>query len=252
MNARAFPGLPMVLTLLLGLLSLPSGLAAEEKPDGPAPTAEALLARSIDYHDPEGRFLTRAHRLSFKETRPNGPDRLTTIVIDVPREYFLRAVEGPPKTAQLLDSEGCSLSVAGRPPTEEEIEEHGLTCDRTRMLRNYYTYLWGLPMKLRDPGTNLGPVKAATFDGKPAWEMRVTYDEGVGGDIWYVYFDPATAAMIGYRFYHDEAAGDGEVIVLSGEVEAAGLRLPAERAWTTHQDERYLGTDVLVKLEEGR
>ena len=52
-----------------------------------------------------------------------------------------------------------------------------------------------------------------------------------------------------YRFYHDEAAGDGEYIVLDGELEAAGLRLPKSRAWYIHKEDRHLGTDVLVALD---
>lgn len=52
--------------------------------------------------------------------------------------------------------------------------------------------------------------------------------------------------MIGYRFYHDEAAGDGEYILLSGERAVRGMRIPVERRWFTNADDRYLGTDTLV------
>jgi hypothetical protein len=115
-------------------------------------------------------------------------------------------------------------------------------------MRNYYSYLWGLPMKLQDPGTQLGRVTATKFEGRPVYDLRVTYDAGVGGDVWYFYFDQETYALVAYRFYHDEAKNDGEVIHLEGEVSALGMRLPRARTWYTHQDGRLLGTDTLVEM----
>lgn len=133
--------------------------------------------------------------------------------------------------------------------SEEERAEHRLSCETLRRMRDYYTYLWGLPMKLRDPGTHLGQVTATTFEERPVYDLRVTYDADVGRDVWYFYFDRESSALVGYRFYHDEAKNDGEVILLDGEVEAGGLRLPKRRTWITHADQRTLGTDVLLAVE---
>ena len=105
-------------------------------------------------------------------------------------------------------------------------------------------------MKLRDPGTRIDPqVLDTEFSGEPALALRVTYDPDVGSDIWYVYFDPTTSALVGYRFYYDEEANDGEYIELEGEVEGAGLRIPKARTWYTHGDNRLLGTDTLTRIE---
>jgi len=54
--------------------------------------------------------------------------------------------------------------------------------------------------------------------------------------------------MIGYRFYHDESANDGEYILLEGETTDGSVRLPKRRTWYTHKDDRLLGTDVLDRL----
>lgn len=105
-------------------------------------------------------------------------------------------------------------------------------------------------LKLRDPGTRLDPVPERTvFADRDVWALRVTYDEPVGSDTWYVYLDPETAALVGYRFYHDEAVGDGEWIVVDGEAEDEGLRLPRVRRWYTNADDTYLATDTLEELE---
>ena len=234
---------PIVLFASLTLLA-PSVLADEP------PSADDLLALSIAHHDPDGRFLTGSWCLELRETRPNASDRRTEILVDVPGERFrmLRAAEH--EVAGVIDGERCEMTLDGRSDvTEAEREGHGLSCERLRFMRNYYVYLWGLPMKLRDPGTHLGLVEETTFMGRPVYGLRVTYDAEVGGDTWYVYFDRDEAALVGYRFYHDEEKNDGEYIVLEGEHDAEGMRLPESRAWYTHQGERHLGTDILVSLD---
>ena len=115
---------------------------------------------------------------------------------------------------------------------------------------NYYVYLWGLPMKLLDEGTSLDPdAPSMDYQDKLVQAVRVTYDPEVGSDVWYFYLDNETHALVGYRFFHDEAKGDGEYITLDGMVEAAGLRLPKARSWYTNAEDRYLGTDTLISLD---
>jgi hypothetical protein len=55
-------------------------------------------------------------------------------------------------------------------------------------MRNYYT-LYGLPMKLTDPETIIDPVVVKKeFMGKEYLVLK--YEEGIGKDSWYFYFDP--------------------------------------------------------------
>ena len=131
--------------------------------------------------------------------------------------------------------------------TEQEAHDFRLTPERARSMRNYYTYLWGLPMKLRDPGTRISQQATdSRYQKKRVWEVRVTYDESVGKDTWYFYFDQETYALVGYRFYHDETANDGEYITLDEEVAVSSMRIPANRRWFVNADDRFLGEDVLV------
>lgn len=105
-------------------------------------------------------------------------------------------------------------------------------------------------MKLRDPGTIIDPkVKNKDFFGRKALEIRVSYDPSVGKDVWYFNFDPSSSALIGYRFYHDESANDGEYILFEGEATHRSVRIPPQRrTWYTHKEDRLLGTDVLNRL----
>ena len=150
---------------------------------------------------------------------------------------------------------GESLRVAVDGSTEiddQTLERLRLTRDGGMFWRDYFAYLAGLPMKLRDPGTILAPEPTSTeFLGRPVDSVRVTYDAEVGGDTWCFYFDPDTAELVGCRFYHDEAANDGEYIVFDGLIEADGLRIPQRRRWYVNADDRFLGEDVIESLVLG-
>lgn len=222
--------------------------AAERTPPGPPATGPELVEAAIAYHDPEGNWPRLRHTLVIDQSRPDGSERRATIHMDVARsDYSYR--EDTPDGLLIKGTAGgdCFASIGGQAPTEDQVTALRLDCPAIERMRNYYLYLWGLPMKLRDPGTHIDPaIGAGDFDGQPSRVARVTYDPEVGSDTWHFYFDPGSYRLIGYRFYHDEAAGDGEYILLSGEREVRGIRIPVERQWFTNTDDRYLGTDTLV------
>lgn len=212
-------------------------------------TPEALLARAIAYHDPQSRWFTRAHILTIRQSRPDGTVRDDRVVFDFPGDRFeYLSRRRPHRLLFVLEGDRCTtLALNGRTElSPEERKAYGLTCDRGRRYRDYFSYLWGLPMKLRDPGTRLHAVESGRFLDRQVLALRVTYDPQVGSDTWYFYFDPQSAALVGYRFYHDEAKNDGEYIVLSGEIESGNIRLPVVRRWYTNDGDRYLGTDSLM------
>jgi hypothetical protein len=231
------------------LLVLPSAGRAQA-----VPSAEELLAQAISWHDPEGQWAGGAWHLTISEARPEatGEAPLTYVEIDNGRGRFSWSAQR--EGARLggeLQGERCVLTLDGSTEVAPaDLEKHRLSCGRLRTIRNYYSYLWGLPMKLRDPGTRLDPVVQETsFEGRPVRALRVTYEAGVGSDTWYFYLDRERPALVGYRFFHDEAKGDGEYVVLDGEMADVGLRLPRQRAWYTNQERTHLGTDTLVRIE---
>jgi len=106
-------------------------------------------------------------------------------------------------------------------------------------------------MKLKDPGTHIANTfERKSFKGKEYLVLKVTYDESVGEDIWYVYINPETYAMEIYQFFKTDVNGNeietsGEYILLSGETVINGIKMPKNRAWFYNKDDLYLGTDIL-------
>ena len=207
-----------------------------------------LLEKAITYHDPQDQW--KSFRGSFQITMesPDRPLRKSTITLDLPRSYFKLEVEQKGTTASyVLEGDTCTLLLNGSSEyTEEEAKAARLSCDRGTLMKDYYTYLYGLPMKLRDPGTQLDPVvQRRSFKGSEYLVLKVTYEQNVGEDTWYFYFHPKTYALKVYQFFHDESKNDGEYILLEGEEMVQGIRMPKTRAWYMNKDNAYLATDTL-------
>ena len=212
-------------------------------------TGPELLEKAIAYHDPEGKWNTFQGHLRVIMDSPNRPERRSDIALDLPGSYFkLEEERAGVTTNYLLQKDSCSLALNGSKVfTEEEAKASRLSCDRARTMKDYYTYLYGLPMKLRDPGTQIDPeIQKKVFHGKGYLVLRVTYEQEVGEDTWYFYFNPETYAMEAYQFFHEEAKNDGEYILLSGEEVIQGIRMPKVRTWYYNKDDAHLGTDTLM------
>lgn len=229
-----------ILSLFIGLIGL--GLVAQDL------SAEAILKKSVAYHDPNGNWATFKGELSITMQTPNRPDRHTHLEWDFPREFFKSTVtQGGVTTQSQWEKGRCTHWYENSTSFSDAIaQKHRLNCTITTKMRNYYTYLYGLPMKLKDPGAQLDPkVLRRKLNGETFLCLRVTYTEEVGKDTWYFYIDPESYQLRHYQFYHNESEGDGEYILLSGEEIIQGIRMPKTRAWYTNADDRYLGTDVL-------
>ena len=213
-------------------------------------TGQQLLDNAINYHDPDNIWKSFQSTIQVTMTTPDKKQRVSDIQIDIPRQVFqLDFDQDGNKISQRVEKSQCKLSFNGSTTiSAEDIEKHRLTCERAKLMKDYYTYLYGLPMKLKNPGTMISPkVERKKFKGKEYLVLKASYEEAVGEDIWYFYFDPNTYAMEVYQFFHDETKNDGEYILLTGEENASGVKMPKTRAWYYNKDDKYLGTDVLTK-----
>ena len=214
-------------------------------------SATEVIEKSIQYHDPQGLLNTKTWTMHYEDSRPDGSTRSSYFKFN-PTNYDFEMMRGTADKKIVLKVEEGQFEATLNGSTDytpEEAKANRLNQERATMMRDYYHYLWCMPMKLRDPGTIIhDKVKQVDFFGKPSLQVKVTYTPEVGEDIWYFYFNPTSMAMQGYRFYHDEAANDGEYITLDDEVVSNGVRIPQTRKWYTHKEAKFLGEDKLVRI----
>jgi len=220
----------LVSALALALAVVP--LARAEP--APLPTADALLEKVLKHHDPDDTWSSRLIEISARvrlterlATERGYAERTERIRIDNSSGRFhYSADRGPDR----IEIEGSGDELIARlngtsDISAEDRKTYRLEPDQLSGWRDYFIYMYGLPMKLRDPGTRMDPaVERAEFAGREVLSLRVTYDPEVGGDVWYFYVDPVTFALVGCRFFHVESDNDGEYLVFEGEVEGLGHR----------------------------
>lgn len=210
-------------------------------------TGNELLEKAIQFHDPNGNWNTFKGDFFVTMETPNNGVRKSKITIDLPNQYFsVLAKKDSISTAFIVDKENCSFSLNGKQNlSAEKKKKYSLNCERANLYKNYYTYLYGLPMKLKDEGTIIHQeVATKTFKDKEYLVLKVTYKQNIGKDTWYFYFNPKTFAMEVYQFFK-ETKDSGEYILLSGLETINAIKMPKVRAWYYNKDNNYLGTDIL-------
>lgn len=207
-----------------------------------------LLERSVAYHDPEHQWEQFDGTLEIVLSSPEQSDRLSEVYINLPGNIFaLKTIKDTVTTYRTWENGECTFSLNGNNKIHpDEMKLHRGDCERTEFMKNYYTYLYGLPMKLLDPGSRISDtVERRSFMDKEYLVLKVEYDPEVGQDTWYFYFNPETFALEAYQFYKDEATGEGEYILLEDILEVHQMKIPKNRSWYTNQG-IYLGTDRLT------
>lgn len=205
----------------------------------------------MKYHDPFNRWSTSSFNMTFDQSRPNAESIKTTVKFKNAGNYFqiIQMKDGREIQRSISDNK-CSFDVNGSTEvSQEDVKKYRLSCDQIKRIRDYYVYLYGLPMKLTDEGTLVDQnVKINTFQGQDYLELKVTYNESVGKDTWYFYFNQDNYALSGYKFYHDEAINDGEYITLEGIFETNDIKIPKLRKWYVNKDNKFLGADDLISV----
>ena len=201
-------------------------------PDTGPLSGKELIKKSITYHDPEGKWNELQASFVIQDSLPAGRDsRFYEFSLDNKTGLFTYQIE-----SLHYQVNGDSVEII-----EGEIEK-----DRALRMRNYYGYLWGLPMKLMDQGTVIeDSAREETINGKSYRVVRVPYEK----DIWYFYLNPNNYRMEAYKFYQDEPNQKGEIIYLEGEKDFNGMKIPQNRTWYRTETPEFLGTDMLFEIK---
>jgi hypothetical protein len=211
-----------------------------------------LLKKTIAYHDPKGNWSKFKARLYFASTDSKGKEKNFELEMDNKTGYFcyITRQDGKEIVKGIMNGAAFFLIDGKKDLTEEERKIYKLTSENVKGTRDFYGYLYGLPMKLTDKGTIVDEtVRNEQLNGQSYPTLRVSYDAAVGKDNWFFYLDPKTSAMRGYRFNHGKPE-TGEYILLEDELTVNGVKLPKVRKWYFNKDDKFLATDNLVKAEK--
>ncbi len=211
-----------------------------------------LLKKVIAYHDPKGNWAKLKAKFYLSNTNRDGKENNFELELDNKTGYFCHISHKDGKEIVKGFSNGKEFFLVNNKKdfTEDDKKKYKLNSESVKGIRNFYGYLYGLPMKLKDAGVNVDEtVNTEEVNGKTYPTIRVSYDPAVGKDNWFFYCDPQTSALKAYRFNHGKPES-GEYILLEQEINISGIRLPKIRKWYLNKDNKYLGTDNLLKAEQ--
>ncbi|MDG1276113.1 MAG: DUF6503 family protein [Algoriphagus sp.] len=192
-----------------------------------------LIQKSIEFHDPNQSWPKLKATFEFTDSLP------------APRESRSYSVSFENNLSKMVYRNPTLNYIVWNDSVQ--VFEGEIENEQAIRMRNYYTYLWGLPMKLNDPATQIDQeVNREELNGKSYLVARVPYEK----DIWYFYIDPNSYRLEAYKFYQDEPNQKGEIIYLEGVKEFKGLKIPANRTWYRTETPEFLGTDKLIEIKE--
>lgn len=211
-----------------------------------------LLEKCIFFHDP----LQKWNQFQGKIFLSHGTDEITKseVTIDFDKNYFCyQALKEGELVQQIVDDKDAYFKVNKKKNKAKQslIDKYYLGAAQSKFWKNFFVYLYGLPMKLTDDGTIVhDKVYKEQFNGKEYLVLKVGYSPEVGKEIWYFYIHPQTFELKAYQFYHNEEQNDGEYILLEELVEFEGMKIPKTRIWFMNKDDKQIGRDVLDKIEK--
>ena len=118
-----------------------------------------LLKKTISYHDPNSKWDSFDGNFIVTSESPKRSIRKSIISLNNSESFFgIEVHQDENIITSILDNNDCSIMFNGKFIFSNEVKDkYRLDCERVKYLRNYYTYLYGLPMKLNDPGTIIEP-----------------------------------------------------------------------------------------------
>ncbi len=215
-------------------------------------TGQELLQKCINFHDPQGKWDNFRGKLHL--VHPKEKDTTTSEVsINLVDDYFnyTATQEGDKVVQQIVDKGVGYYKVNGKKnkASKELIKKYYLGEGQSNFWRNFFMYLYGLPMKLQDKGGIIHEkVYKERFNGEQYLVLKVNYSPDVGKEVWYFYIDPDTYALEAYQFYHNQEDNDGEYILLEGVEVYDGIKIPKTRIWFMNKDDKQIGIDILNKV----
>ncbi len=210
-----------------------------------------LLNNTLTYHDPNGNWPNLKSRLYLTSTDTAGQEHPFEIELDNATGYFahINHKDGKEAVKGFAGGKEFYLLDGNQEITDEEREQYELTPEALKWVHSFYSFLYGLPMKLTDEGANITDAEnMEELRGESYHVLEVNYDTSVGSDNWFFYLHPETYAMKAYRFNHGDPES-GEYILLEQEENVQEIRMPKVRKWFWNKNNEYIGTDTLIKSE---
>ena len=212
-------------------------------------TNERIVQNAIDYHDPKRLWGMFAGKFIIQ----SGEAGATELQIDNGSSFALwtEVLKSDDSLSGGYNKDSCIVRLNGKDiPQVGSLENFLLDCENIKGRTNYWVYMYGLPMKLKDEQVHfVGKPEKVSFLDKVHWRIRVNYNPGQSDEYWQFFFDTETFALKVAQFFHPALKGDSEYILYEETKELAGIKIPTKHSWYMYNDKEFIGFEKLVRIK---
>lgn len=205
--------------------------SCKEQPKSP----EDIINKSIDFHDQHNQWKNLNAQFIFDSrfSIATFPQETLNISMNIKTEEFI--YHNPKRKIKVsYVNDICSAdSCTG-------------ACKGYIWTKSFYPYVWGLPMKLKDPGYS--PEKEwgkDEFNGFDCYTVNMHYDN----ENFTFYFDQSDYQLRGFKFIKNNTEKHGEIVKLKGLHIYEGIKFPAYRTWL-NLDSTLIGTNQVLEINK--
>ena len=211
-------------------------LAQKQLPiDDTTLTAQKIVNNAIKFHDPNSSWSSLHANFHFQSCfkhNPFSPENLE-VEINVPENKF--------KYSNIERD----FAAVYRKDTCETISSVG-NCNNYSWTKNFYTYVWRLPMKLQDPGTAIDSVfSIEKLSNDNCYKIAVNYPN----ENFNFYFKCSNFELHAFSFLKNDSSGHGEFVEMKGTFSFKEIKSPQKRTWKDIHTRDTLGTNTVTNIE---
>lgn len=211
-----------------------------------------VLEQSIKYHDPNGEWPTAKLKMRLAEPRPQTPHRFSIVDLDNNTGAFRMDRNREDKVSSHLVSAGGENSALldGEVVTDPEvIRQYMLLPERSPGYRNYYQFMYGIPMILQPHFATMKEVSYQVFDDQEVISLDFELKEAMISKEWRLYFSQEDYRLLGIETLN-EGDEPGEYLIFNGEARTGNMKFARFRHWYSKATDQYLGSDILVDFPD--
>jgi hypothetical protein len=197
-------------------------------------TPRKIVENAVKFNDPNNNWKSLHANFSFESAFKHNPFPVENLEIEI----------NVPKNEFRYSNSERDFEAIYKKDTCETISKQG-NCNNYAWTKDFYTYVWGLPMKLQDPQTNI--ISFFTIENinkHPCYKVGVKYPN----EDFDFYFKCSNFELLAFSFSKNDSSGHSEFVELKGLYAFNNIKFPETRTWKDNNTQKTLGTNTVKKI----
>jgi hypothetical protein len=208
------------------------------------------LKEAIKKADPENVFSEMIFHMRIQEPRVGNPERFSNVFLNKGTGAFRLERNREDKIAAYIIKEDGTNEVTldgCQKFTEVEAKTYWLDPKINYRYKEYYKYLFGLPIILNDAERfKFISSEETSWKGQEAITYTFNLTTPIFSPQWKLTFTKEDHVLQRLDFYDPENPEEGEYLLFYGKHQVGSITIPRMKHWYDKKNDEYLGSDIIV------